>query len=97
MGAINYYLNSGIPSLWNTIENHVDLKNGLELSLPYRKYEAKTDANSRAQKWFGPGALIKTEPNKAQKVYRNNTWYKRLLIKTMYGSYRLRYDNTYLE
>jgi len=49
------------------------LKNGLELSLPHRKYEAETDANSRAQKWFGPGALIKTEPNKAQTVYRNNT------------------------
>ncbi|GEM_PF-2728703 len=59
MGAINYYLNSGIPSLWNTIENHVDLKNGLELSLPHRKYEAETDGNSRAQNWFGPGALIK--------------------------------------
>ena len=97
VGAINYYLKIGIPSLWNTIENHLDLENGLGLSVPHRKYEAETDANSRAQKWFGPDAPIKTEPNKAQTVYRNNTWYERLLINTMYGSYRLRYDNTYLK
>ncbi|WP_190277249.1 hypothetical protein [Taibaiella lutea] len=65
-GFTKYYRDIAILSLYNTFENKLDKWSGSSLSIPHKYYFSETDANTRAQEFFGPTAPINNWPNNSQ-------------------------------
>jgi hypothetical protein len=55
MGALNYYINIALPSLYNAAENSFEraMFGKLILSVPHSHYKTETDANRNALEFFG--------------------------------------------
>jgi hypothetical protein len=82
MGALSYYKNVALPSLYNAAENSFEnmLFGKTVFSVDHAYYRTETDANTRSQNRFGPNSPITSWPNNGQTGSTPFTWSQRLGI-----------------
>jgi LysM repeat protein len=82
MGALSYYKNVALPSLYNAAENSFEnmLFGKTVFSVDHAYYRTETDANIRSQNRFGPNSPITSWPNNGQTGSTLFTWSQRLCI-----------------